>query len=83
MLHDSKSITLNPKEECKPEIKEAKKRGTTFTLLLYNPIWHEAHFVVFDPDEVPSSLTIRRGDPKTLTILPTPQTTDNPTNPTP
>lgn len=76
-----KGITLNPEEECRPEINEALKRGTTFTLLVYNPLWHEAHKIELDPKKLPATLTIKRGDPKTLTELP--RLTDDQPHPSP
>jgi len=71
------SVTINPREECRPEIKEAKKRGSTFTLLFYSPIWHEAHQIELNPYSLPGTVTFIRGNHETLTELPKP-TDDQP-----
>ena len=76
-MQNRNSITIDPRTECKPEIEEAQKRDSTFTLILYNPLWHEAHKVTIDPKNL-RTITIKRGNPKTIFRLPTEPPTTNP-----
>jgi len=74
------SITIDPREECKPEIAEAEKRGSTFRLVLNNPLWHETHMVTVNPKNL-RTITFKRGDKSTLWFLPKPRQKENPTTP--
>jgi len=66
-MNKKASVSIQPIRECQPEIKEARKRGSTFILLFNNPIWNETHRVEIDPDKIPFTITFRKAKPPKIT----------------
>lgn len=57
-LQKRKSVTINIRKKCKPEIKGAIKNGTTFRIVFRNPFWGKTSITKpLDPHDLPVTAT--------------------------